>query len=174
MNNGPCNNNKQPTDATRQHTQTVRIDGQRMRLTTRNGKVTARPVGEVEWKLQAAAARRLRTIEGILFAAGMESGKRGPRAQVQALATGLAAGHPDMTILLPEGRVMFIEYKTATGRLSPVQIERHAAMRELGHDVEVVKASTEQECADETERLVRIRLCANDNNSAHRQLSHLK
>ena len=82
---------------------------------------------------------------------------------MQAIATGMAAGHPDMTILLPYGRVMFIEYKTSAGSLSHAQLGRHKAMRKLGHVVEVVKASTELECADETERLVRLHLAANDN-----------
>lgn len=145
--------------------QTTRINGQRVRIVTRGGKVTIRQAPVLESNLQAAAVRRLRTIPNILFAAGMESGKRGPKAQMQAVATGLAAGHPDMTILLPAGRVFFIEYKNSVGRLSPAQIARHDAMRKLGHVVEVVKVSTEEECADETERLVRRHMAANDNSS---------
>ena len=148
-----------PTSA---QTQITRVNGQRVRIVTRGGKVTVTTAPALEWELQAAAVKRLLTLP-VLFAAGMESGKRGPRAQVQALATGLAAGHPDMTILLPEGRVLFIEYKTATGRLSPVQVARHAAMRKLGHAVEIVKAASCEECADETERLVRLHMAANDN-----------
>ena len=144
MNNGHCNSNKQTT-TTSQHSQTVRIDGQRMKLTTRNGRVTAKPVGEVEWKLQAAAVRALRAMpefgKQFLLAGDMASGKRGPRAQQMALATGLTPGDPDLRLYLLNGAVRFIEYKTATGRLSPAQRQRHADMARLGHAVEVVAAT---------------------------------
>lgn len=148
-------------------TQTVRIAGQRMRLTTRNGKVTAKPVGELEWKLQAAAVRALKTMpeyqRQFLLAGDMASGKRGPKAQMQALATGLTPGEPDLRLYLPEGRIAFIEYKTSAGRLSPAQRQRHADMARLGHTVEVVAATTEDECADKTVALVRGWLAGNSN-----------
>lgn len=156
---------KPTSKPTSTQTQITRVNGQRVRIVTRGGKVSVAAAPALEWELQAAAVRRLRTIPNILFAAGMESGKRGPKAQMQAVATGLAAGHPDMTILLPAGRVFFIEYKNSVGRLSPAQIARHDALRKLGHVIEVVKASTEEECADETERLVRRHMAANDNSS---------
>ena len=159
------------TDATKPRTttttQTVRIGGQRMRLTTRNGKVTARPVGEVEWKLQAAAVRALKAMpefgRQFLLAGDQAAGKRGPRAQQQALATGLTPGDPDFRLYLPNGAVRFIEYKTATGRLSPAQRQRHADMARLGHVVEIVTAATEAECAAATVALVRGWLASNLN-----------
>lgn len=148
-------------------TQTVRIGGQRMRLTTRNGKVTAKPVGELEWKLQAAAVRRLKAMpefgKQFLLAGDQAAGKRGPKAQMQAIATGLTPGDPDLRIYLPAGRIAFIEYKTSTGRLSQAQKQRHADMTRLGHTVEVVAAATEDECAAATVRLVRGWLAGNNN-----------
>lgn len=148
-------------------TQTVTINGARVRLTTRNGKVTAKPVGEVEWKLQAAAVRALRAMPDFgrqfLLAGDMASGKRGPKAQMQALATGLTPGDPDLRIYLPAGRIAFIEYKTTYGRLSPAQKQRHADMTRLGHIVEVVAAGTEVECAAATVALVRGWLASNSN-----------
>lgn len=148
-------------------TQTVRIGGQRMRLTTRNGKVTVKPAPELEWKLQAAAVRALKAMpeyqRQFLLAGDMASGKRGPKAQMQALATGLTPGDPDLRIYLPAGRVAFIEYKTSTGRLSPAQRQRHADMVRLGHTVEVVAAATEDECAAATVALVRGWLAGNGN-----------
>lgn len=147
-------------------TQTVRIAGQRMRLTTRNGKVTARPAPELEWKLQAAAVRALKAMpeygRQFLLAGDQAAAKRGPRAQMQALATGLTPGDPDLRLYLPGGRVAFIEYKTSTGRLSPAQKQRHADMARLGHTVEVVAAATEEECAAATVQLVRRWLAGND------------
>lgn len=148
-------------------TQTVRINGQRMRLTTRNGKVTAKPAPELEWKLQAAAVRALKAMpefgRQFLLAGDQAAGKRGPKAQMQALATGLTPGDPDLRIYLPAGRVAFIEYKTSTGRMSPAQRQRHADMRHLGHTVEVVAAATEDECAAATVALVRGWLAGNSN-----------
>jgi hypothetical protein len=149
-------------------TQTIRLGGQRVRLTTRNGKVTAKPVGEVEWKLQAAAVRRLKAMpefgKQFLLAGDQAAAKRGPKAQMQAIATGLTPGDPDLRLYLPGGRVAFIEYKTSSGRLSPAQRTRHADMQRLGHEVEVIVAATEDECADKTEALVRRWLAGNDNN----------
>lgn len=148
-------------------TQTVRIAGVRTKLTTRNGRVTARPVGEVEWKLQAAAVRALKAMpefgRQFLLAGDQAAGKRGPKAQMQALATGLTPGDPDLRIYLPAGRIAFIEYKTSTGRLSPAQRQRHADMARLGHAVDVVAATTEDECAAATVALVRGWLAGNDN-----------
>lgn len=148
-------------------TQTVRIGGKRMRLTTRNGKVTAKELGEEEWRLQAAAVRSLRAMpeyqKQFLLAGDQAAAKRGPKAQMQALATGLTPGDPDLRLYLPAGRVAFIEYKTTTGRLSPAQKQRHADMERLGHTVEVVAAFSEEECAAKTVALVRQWLAANSN-----------
>lgn len=158
---------KRPSAPPKTTTQTIRIGGQRVRLTTRNGKVTAKPVGEVEWKLQAAAVRRLKAMpefgKQFLLAGDQAAAKRGPKAQMQAIATGLTPGDPDLRLYLPGGRVKFIEYKTTSGSLSPAQRTRHADMQRLGHEVEVVAAFSEDECADKTEALVRQWLAANSN-----------
>ena len=45
------------------------------------------------------------------------------------------AGVPDRLVLLPGGRVIFVELKTETGRLSPLQVDAHRRLRELGMDV---------------------------------------
>lgn len=144
-------------------TQTVRIGGKRMRLTTRNGKVTAKPAEPLEWELQAEQCRRLKNIPNVLFVGGMEAGKRGPRAQVQALATGLTAGHPDLTIFLPGGRTYFIENKVGKGRLSSAQADRHEKLRNAGFVVEVIRATSTDEAGDKIENLVREWLAGNDN-----------
>lgn len=140
--------------------ETVKIDGKRMRVvTSAAGKTTVTEAPVLEWRLQAAQVRRLRQMpehgRQFLLVGGMEAGKRGPQAAVQAQATGLEPGNPDLTILLFGGRCAFIENKTLTGRLSPAQIQRHAALRKIGHIVEVVKVGTEQEAADAAESLVR-------------------
>lgn len=144
-------------------TQTVRIGGQRMRLTTRNGRVTARPALPLEWECQAGQVSALRRMRDVLIVGGMEAGKRGPRAQVQALATGLTAGHPDLTVFLPGGRAYFIENKVGNGRLSPAQMQRHADLRRLGFTVEVVRATSVEDATEQAVALVHRWLAANDN-----------
>lgn len=154
-------------------TQTVRINGVRTKLTTRNGRVTARPAPVLEWELQAAQIRSLRAMpeygKQFLLVGGMEAGKRGPRAQQQALATGLTAGHPDVTIFMPDGKCAFIENKVGNpatgsgGRLSPAQVERHAALAKLGHEVAVLRATTTEDAAAQAVALVRQWLARNDN-----------
>ncbi len=42
-----------------------------------------------------------------------------------------------------------------SGRLSPSQRQRHASLAALGHDVEVIKAATESDAAQQAIDLVR-------------------
>lgn len=118
-----------------------------------------------EWRLQAAQVRRLRSMpeHGRLFliAGDQNAARRGPQAAVQARATGMTPGEPDLRVYLPGGRVAFIENKTLKGRVSPEQKARHAAMAALGHTVVVVKAGTELDAADQAEALVRGWLAGN-------------
>lgn len=47
-------------------------------------------------------------------------------------------GVPDRLVLLPGGRVIFVELKTETGHLSPLQEFVHGRLRRLGMDVQVL------------------------------------
>lgn len=128
--------------------------------TLKNGTRVIRPANTntPEWRLQAAQVRALRAMpeygREFLLAGGMEASKRGPRAAVQAQATGLTAGHPDLTIFFRGGRCAFIENKTMAGRVSPAQRQRHAALQALGFDVAIVRAATEAEAAGQAVALV--------------------
>jgi hypothetical protein len=151
-------------------TQTVKLQGRRVRITTVDGRVSVKPAPELEWKLQAAQCVRLRAMPEygklFTFAGSMEAGKRGPQARIQAKATGMEAGEPDLRIYLKGGRCGFIENKAGDGRLRPEQTKRHELLRALGFVVEVVRAATEQEAADKAEAIVRTWLAANDNSQA--------
>lgn len=148
--------------ATRQ-TQTTRMNGAKVRIVTTTSatgtKVTVKAAPVEEWLLQHEQIRHLRNMpeygKSFLLVGGMEAGKRSKREQVKAKATGLTAGHPDVTIFLPGGKCGFIENKAENGRLSPEQIKRHADLRSIGHIVEVVKASTPAEAADAAVTMVR-------------------
>lgn len=52
-------------------------------------------------------------------------------------------GHPDFTIFLPNGKTLMIEMKVPGGKLSPPQIGRIAALRSIGHQVEVAWSADE-------------------------------
>lgn len=142
--------------------QTVRIGGKRTVVTTRAGKVTTKPALPKEWELQAAQVRRLRAMPEygspprgrFLLAGDMNAAKRGPRAQQEAIAAGLTPGEADLRIYLDGARLRMIENKVGSGRLSPAQIDRHAGLAALGHDVAVVRAVSEDEAADKAEALV--------------------
>lgn len=144
----------------RPHTQTVRINGARVRLTTSaSGKVTAKHAAPLEWELQAAQVRALRALPeyGKLFllAGDQNSAKRGPRAQQQAIAAGMTAGEPDVRIYGSGGRLLLIENKVGNGKLSPAQASRHTALAKLGHHVVVLRATTAEAAAQQAVDLVR-------------------
>lgn len=50
------------------------------------------------------------------------------------------AGTPDLLVILPGGRCVWLELKTATGRLTAIQEAWHAAARILGHSVYVCRS----------------------------------
>jgi len=50
---------------------------------------------------------------------------------------------PDLLVVLPGGRVVFLEVKTPTGRLTAAQQRVHAALAELGATVVVVRSVEE-------------------------------
>lgn len=156
-------------------TQTTKLNGKRVILTTSaSGKVTIKDAPVLEWVLQAEQVRQLKAMpefgKQFLILGGMEAGRRGKQEQMKAKATGLTAGHPDLTVFLPGARIAMIENKAEKGRLSWEQVERHAALKQLGHVVEVVRASTPDEAAAKAVGLVRGWLntpdAANDNHSA--------
>jgi len=151
--------------------QTTRINGARVVITTSaSGKVTVKPANVLEWELQAAQVRALKALpdynKRFLLVGGMEAGRRGKQESAKAKATGLTAGHPDLTIFLPGGLVAMIENKAANGRLSPEQRERHAALAGIGHTVEVLRATTTDDAARIAVDLVRGWLDINDNEPA--------
>ena len=41
-------------------------------------------------------------------------------------------GWPDRIVLMPGGKIAFVELKAPQGRLRPIQVQRHAQLRDLG------------------------------------------
>ena len=147
-------------------TQTVRINGVRIKLTTSNGRVAAKPAAPLEHELQAAQVRALRAMpeygKQFLFAGDQNAAKRGPRAQAIAVATGMISGEPDLRVYLVGGRICHIENKVGNGKLSTAQVARHAALAALGHTVVTLRATTPDDAAAQAVSLVRGWLAAND------------
>lgn len=154
--------NKKPT------TQTTRINGKRVVIrTSAKGKVTVADAPIKESEGQAAQVRALRSLpeygRQFLLAGDMNSAKRGPRAQADAIATGMTPGEADLRIYLKGGQLRMIENKVGKGRLSPAQVERHASLARLGHQVEVVRFTSTTEAASKAVALVKGWLADNDN-----------
>lgn len=160
---------------------TVRIGGKRVVVTTTaKGKTTVRDAAVPEWMLQAEAVRQLKAMPE--YAATAESAKpgtftfaadfnAGKRNATRAKATGVMAGEPDIRVYGYGARLLLIEYKNAEGELSVDKVvkgkkrvgqtTRHALLRALGYRVEVIKATTPEECAAASVALVRGWLAAN-------------
>lgn len=65
-------------------------------------------------------------------------------------STGLPKGFPDLMVLTPRGGVVFMELKTATGRLSEAQRRFHAFLMRMNQHVCVCR--TVEEAIREAER----------------------
>lgn len=83
-------------------------------------------------------------VNNIAFFAVPNGGKRGKSAQVQAKREGIQSGVPDVVILLPGGRAIFVEMKRRkNGRVTPEQKKWIKLLRNLGFTAEVCKGSDE-------------------------------
>lgn len=159
--------NSKPATKPKVTTQTVRINGVRTIITTRDGKLTTKAALPLEWELQAAQVRSLRKMPeyvhtardvrpGTFTLAGdQNAAKRGPRARAEALAAGLTPGEADVRIYLYGGVLRQIENKVGKAKLEPSQITRHPLLDALGFPVVVVRAVTEDEAAEQAVRLVK-------------------
>ncbi len=130
------------TTTTVTKTQTVRINGARVKISTKSGNVTTKPALPLEWELQAAQVSALRRLpqyqRQFLLAGDMNASKRGPMAQAQAIATGITSGEPDLRIYGEFGRLLMIENKVGQGGLSPAQKDRQAALQRLGYPAQLI------------------------------------
>jgi len=152
--------------------QTTRINGKRVVIrTTATGKVTVADAPIKESEGQAAQVRALRSLpefgRQFLLAGDMNSAKRGPRAQADAIATGMTPGEADLRIYLKGGQLRMIENKVGKGRLSTAQVDRHASLARLGHPVEVVRFTSTTEAVSKAVALVKGWLADNDNTEQH-------
>ncbi|MCR9254753.1 MAG: VRR-NUC domain-containing protein [Alphaproteobacteria bacterium] len=76
----------------------------------------------------------------VIVTAVNPKGYRGKAAAGLAKALGQLAGIPDLTILLPDGRSVWIEVKAPEKYATPHQRALHERMRAIGHKVEVCRS----------------------------------
>ena len=139
-------------------TQTVRIKGVRTVLTTIDGKVTAKPAPPLEWEAQAEAVKQLKAHsdynQTFTIAGDFNAAKRSKAEAAKAVATGIAAGEPDLRVYMQGGVLGLIEYKV-NALVSKEQTARHALLRKLGFNhIEIIKAASEADAAEQTLELV--------------------
>lgn len=93
-----------------------------------------------EWECQAYVVQELRR-RGFMVEGDQNAARRGFGAAAKAKATGMTAGTPDLRVLLPKGRIVFIELKMVKGKLSDSQKEWRAKAELLGFEVGTVFAN---------------------------------
>ena len=155
-------------------TQTTRVNGKRVRIVTRGGKVSVAAAPMLEEDMQAAMVDALRKMPEygapprgqFIFAGDMNAERRGHKARTKALKTGMAAGEPDMRVYGAGGRLLLIENKVGRAPLTESQKVRHPLLAAVGHPVTIVRATTPDEAASKAVSLVRGWLADNDNDNA--------
>lgn len=63
-----------------------------------------------------------------------------PVRQGQLIAMGLRPGVSDLVVMLPVGKVLFLEVKNETGKQSPAQVTFQQTCRRLGFEYHVVRS----------------------------------
>lgn len=97
-----------------------------------------------EDEIQAGIVEALRIAFPRLVVAAVPNGGSRPVREAAALVRGgMLAGMPDLVVALPSGRAVWIETKTAAGRVSPAQKAVHEALRGIGHQVAICRDITE-------------------------------
>lgn len=94
-----------------------------------------------EWQLQSYIIQEARRA-GYFIEGDQNQGKRSYGAAARAKACGMQAGTPDMRVLVPGGKTVWIELKLKKGRLSPAQRDWHYIAMLRGHKVHVIYADT--------------------------------
>lgn len=107
---------------------------------------------DTEFVLQSYVSTQLKRL-GILHHGDQNSAKRSLGAGARAKASGMCKGWPDMCIVC-NGVLYWIEYKTATGKLSNEQIEVGIELRRNGQRYEVVAVETKEEAWMKTRTII--------------------
>ena len=91
-----------------------------------------------EDRLQSALCRLLALYETqgrLMYYSVPNAARRSKASAAHLKRTGMRAGVPDICLLFPRGRIVFVEVKTPKGRHSPSQREWQERANGLGHTV---------------------------------------
>ncbi len=80
---------------------------------------------------------------GLMFSIPNELGGRNAIGTMMAKAIGLTAGVSDTIVILPSGKLLFVEFKTSTGRQSDKQKEFEKIVSELGFEYKIIRTFEE-------------------------------
>ncbi len=74
------------------------------------------------------------------FSCPNEANGRSAVQQMQQISIGMRAGVADLIVVLPDGKVLFLEVKTPTGKQSDNQIKFQNRVESLGHRYVIVRS----------------------------------
>jgi hypothetical protein len=74
------------------------------------------------------------------FAVPNEANGRSAVQQMQQISIGMRAGVADLIVVLPDGKVLFLEVKTPTGKQSENQVKFQNRVESLGHRYVIVRS----------------------------------
>lgn len=89
------------------------------------------------------AAWRANPAPNTLLVHVPNGGYRSPIEAKIMKGQGVTPGVPDLMYFSAYGNVRFLELKSAKGRLSPAQIDMHASLAAMGHEVRVAHSVDE-------------------------------
>lgn len=76
---------------------------------------------------------------GVMFSVPNELAGTNKIAMMQAKAMGLVSGVSDTIIILPNGNIIFCEFKDATGKQSDKQKEFESIVTNLGFEYKIIR-----------------------------------
>lgn len=76
---------------------------------------------------------------GVMFSVPNELAGSNSIAMMQAKAIGLTSGVSDTIVILPNSKILFIEFKDEKGRQSDKQKEFETTVKKLGHEYFLIR-----------------------------------
>ena len=99
---------------------------------------------QIESKIQSAIVSYIRNVVKDCMVIAIPNGaRRTPSGYAANAVAGLTPGAPDLVVVLPEGRVLWLEVKAPKGRVSENQVFVHERMNDLGHTIHIVRSIEE-------------------------------
>ena len=80
---------------------------------------------------------------GMMFSVPNELGGKNKISTALARSTGLMAGVSDTILILPNSKIIFVEFKTAKGRQSEKQKEFENRIKKHGYDYYIIRSFDE-------------------------------